>query len=386
MIYLDNAATTFPKPRTVPQAMQTAVLRFGANPGRSGHRLSLQAAEAMYRCREAAAGFFHCESPECIAFTLNCTYGINMVLKGILKEGDHVLCSDLEHNAVMRPLYALQKKGFITYTTVPVTEGDNDAVVEAFRRGLRKNTALVITTHASNVTGVRLPLERIAALCKLYGIPMAADCAQSAGVLPIDVTESGIDYLCAPGHKGLYGPMGTGLVVCRNGEQLRTILEGGTGTASVELQQPLEMPEHLEPGTQNLPGICGLGAGIRFVAQKTPRRIFRHELQLMQQLYDGLKKIDGIRFYTERPTEQYHVPVLSFNLGEIDSEIVGQYLNQAGIAVRAGLHCAPAAHRKIGTLSQGTVRVCPSVFTGKEEIGKFIKTVAAAAKKLQNRF
>ena len=382
MIYLDNAATTYPKPQSVLVATQRAMRDFGANPGRSGHRMSMAAAEEVFRCRKALADFFHCACPECVAFTLNCTYAINMVLKGLLKQGDHVVCSNLEHNAVMRPLHALREHG-ITYTAAAVTEGDNDATVDAFRQALQKNTALVICTQASNVTGVRVPVERIAALCKQYGIPMAVDCAQSAGVLPIDMEDSGIDYLCAPGHKGLYGPMGTGFLIAQNGDKLRTVIEGGTGTSSADFAHPLEMPERFESGTQNLSGIAGLRAGIRFLQTKTPSRIFLHEIRLMQRLYDRLSHIEGIRLYTQRPTLTHHVPVVSFNLTGLDSEDVGRLLSDRGIAVRAGLHCAPATHRMLGTLEHGTVRVCPSAFTTNMEIDRFSNNIAILAKKNQ---
>lgn len=382
MIYLDNAATTFPKPRQVLYAANHAMSRFGANPGRSGHRLSMEAAEAVYRCRVAVANFFHCECPECVAFTLNCTYAINMVLKGLLKKGDHVVCSNLEHNAVMRPLYAMKEQG-VTFTEATVYEGDNDATVNSFRKALQANTALVICTQASNVTGVRVPIERIAALCKEYGIPIAVDCAQSAGVLPIDLEEIGIDYLCAPGHKGLYGPMGTGLLVTKKGEMLRTIIEGGTGTSSSDYLHPVEMPERFEAGTPNLSGIVGLRAGIEFLNEKTPKRIYLHEMQLIQHLYEQLSHRKEIILYTNPPTVTHHVPVLSFNVEGVDSETVGKLLNDHGIAVRAGLHCAPAAHTAIGTLDCGTVRISPSAFTTREEINYVVRVLPKIIKKLQ---
>lgn len=381
MIYLDNAATTWPKPQAVQAAVSRAVQQ-GANPGRSGHRLSMQAAEELYRCREELAAYFHCGSPENVVFTLNCTHALNLVLKGLLKKGDHVVCTCLEHNAVMRPLYALEERG-ITCTAVPVHEGDNDATVNAFRNALQKNTALAVCTQASNVTGVRVPVERIAALCRAYGIPIVVDAAQSAGIVPIDMEESGIDYLCAPGHKGLYGPMGTGILLTKKGDKLQTILEGGTGTDSVALAQPLTMPERLEAGTPNFAGIAGLRAGIRFLRQRPQEKIFLHEMQLMQHLYDQLSRLEAVRLYTQRPTLTHHVPVLSFNVNGVDSETVGATLNRHGIAVRAGLHCAPSAHRMIGTLESGTVRVAPSVFTTKEEIFQLEKTIQSFVKKIQ---
>lgn len=212
MIYLDNAATTYPKPASVQNTVQIALKKYGANPGRAGHAMSLAAAEEIYRCRTAAADFFKAPGPECVAFTLNCTHAMNYVLKGLLKPGDHVVTSSLEHNAVMRPLQKLSENG-VMFTVAKVFPGDNDATLNAFRNAIRENTKLIVCTHASNVWGIRLPVERIAALGHLYNIPIVVDCAQSAGVLPIDMAESGFDYLCVAGHKGLYGPMGTGMLV-----------------------------------------------------------------------------------------------------------------------------------------------------------------------------
>lgn len=295
MIYLDNSATTFPKPPQVSMAMSRAMTKFGANPGRSGHAMSIAAAEEIFKCREAAASFFHADGPECVVFTLNCTQAINMVLKGYVKPGDHIVTSCLEHNAVSRPLQTMADRMHVTFTEVTVTPGDNDATVNAFRQALKPNTSLIVCTHASNVWGIRLPVERIASLGREYGIPILVDAAQSAGVLPIDLQDSGIDFLCTAGHKGLYGPMGTGILIAKNGEQLQTIIEGGTGTESAFYQQPTAMPEHLESGTPNLAGIAGLRAGIQFVQTKTVKRIYLHEMKLIQTLYHGLKQMNGVK-------------------------------------------------------------------------------------------
>ena len=367
MIYFDNAATTFPKPQQVLNASFRAAKLYGANPGRSGHQLSMAAAEEVYACRQEASSFFHALGPECVAFTLNCTHAVNMVLKGLLNPGDHVVVSNLEHNAVMRPLYALAQKG-VSYTLAQVVPGDHDATLDAFRKALQPNTRLVVCTHASNVLGIRLPIERIAALTKQYGIPILVDSAQSAGVLPIDIQDFGIDYLCCAGHKGLYGPMGTGMLITEKGSSLSTIIEGGTGTFSADLKQPETVPDRLESGTPNLPGICGLRAGIRFVKGRGVSTIFRHEMGLVQELYDQLSKIDGVHLYTDRPDPAHYAPVLSFNIREENSEKIAAVLDQNGIAVRAGLHCAPSAHTVMGTLEQGAVRVCPSAFNNRAEI------------------
>ena len=370
MIYMDNAATTYPKPISVQNAVNYALKNYAANPGRSGHNMSMAAAEEVYRCRTAAADFFHAPGPECVAFTLNCTHAVNYVLKGLLKPGDHVVTSCLEHNAVMRPLQALAEKG-VTFTAAKVTPGDNDATVNSFRDALNANTKLIVCTHASNVWGIRLPVERIAALGHQYGIPIAIDCAQTAGVLPIDIAENGFDYLCIAGHKGLYGPMGIGMLITPKGSDLSTIIEGGTGTNSVSVTQPLTMPDRMESGTPNMIGIAGLRAGIEFVKNRTPEIISKHEMQLIRYLYQRLSEINGVQLYTSEPSESFFAPVLSFNIADVPSEIVAQKLNSRGIAVRAGLHCAPAAHEFMGTIKQGAVRVCPSVFSNMNEIRTF---------------
>lgn len=374
MIYLDNAATTYPKPPRVITAMADAQRTKGANPGRSGHKLSLLAAQEVYDCRQTAAELFSAPGPECIAFTLNCTMALNMVIKGVLKPGDHVVTSNLEHNAVMRPLQALADQN-IAFTQAQVVPGNNNATVDHFRQALQPNTKLIVCMHASNVWGIRLPVERIAALGREYGIPTAVDCAQGAGVLPINMEDSGIDYLCLAGHKGLYGPMGTGLLICKSGSLPKTILEGGTGSSSFSFLQPDQMPEQAESGTPNLPGIAGLRAGMEFVRAKTQQTIFSHEMRLVQQLYDGLSQIRGVRLYTQRPEETYFAPVLSFNMEGLSSEQVAGRLDAAGIAVRPGLHCAPAAHQCMGTLEQGAVRVSPSAFNHRNEIERFLMVI-----------
>jgi cysteine desulfurase family protein len=371
MIYLDNAATTYPKPVSVINAVNNALKNYGANPGRAGHNMSLAAAEEIYRCRNAAAEFFRAPGPECVAFTLNCTHSINYVLKGILKPGDHVVTSCLEHNAVMRPLQALSEQD-ITYSKAKVFLGDNDATVNSFRKEINENTALIVCTHASNVFGIRLPIERIAALGHEYGIPIVIDCAQSAGILPISMAESGFDYLCVAGHKGLYGPMGTGILITPNGSIIKTIIEGGTGTSSALLEQPQTMPERMESGTQNMPGIAGIHAGIEFVKSRSADLIYKHEMELIQYLYQNLSRMKKVKLYTPEPVAPYFVPVLSFNVDDQPSEVIAQKLNQQGIAVRAGLQCAPVAHEFMGTLEQGAVRVCPSVFSNMNEMKSFV--------------
>ncbi len=380
MIYLDNAATTYPKPASVRRAVADALVRYGANPGRAGHSMSLAASEEIFRCRSAAADFFHAPGPECVAFTLNCTNAVNYVLKGLLKPGDHVVISCLEHNAVYRPVHALARRG-VEFTEARVFPGDNDRTVDAFRRAIRSNTRLIFCTHASNVWGIRLPVERIAALAHEYRIPIGLDCAQSAGILPVDMAGSGFDYLCIAGHKGLYGPMGTGMLITPNGAGLETVIQGGTGTESALAEQPAGMPERLESGTQNMPGIAGLRAGIEFVRRRGPQVIARHETALLRRIYRGLSSLPGIVLYTPEPDLRHFAPVLSFNVAGLPSETAARGLNEQGVAVRAGLHCAPTAHRFMGTLETGAVRVCPSAFTTEADADGFLRAVKRLLRK-----
>ena len=377
MIYLDNSATTYPKPHAVRQKMAEALQKYGANPGRGGFRMSLDTAQAVYDVRRKAAAFFGAEGPECVSFQPSCTQALNIVIHS-LKKGDHVLVTDLEHNAVLRPLHAMEAEG-VSHTVVPVTPGDNDATLDAFRKAMRENTRMLIVTHASNVWGIRVPVERLAALAHIYGAEICVDAAQSGGVLPIRCAADGIDYLCCAGHKGLYGPMGTGLLITSRGEQLKSLLQGGTGTRAMDPEQPREMPEYLESGTQNVPGILGLGAGLDFVRTQGQASVLQKEMRHVQVLFDGLRKMPHIELYTDRPESTCFAPVLSFTIRGLPSEVVGMKLAEQGIAVRCGLHCAPFAHRKMGTADEphgGTIRLSPSVFTDDAQIRACLRAVS----------
>lgn len=381
MIYLDNAATTYPKPGSVAQAVYEFMRNKAANPGRSGHKLSMEAAYEVYSCREAAAQFFNAPGPECVAFTLNATQSINMALKGaLIKSGGHVITSDLEHNAVMRPLYKLSKYG-VEFTTARVDLEDDDATVEAFRRQINKKTVMIACTHASNVCGRVLPIKRIGGLCKEYGLKFLVDASQTAGILNIDMQECGIDYLCMPGHKSLYGPMGTGLLITSSGEELETLIEGGTGSNSTSFEQPDFMPDRLESGTVNAPGIAGLHAGLKFVSKIQSAGILQNEMDCLLTLYDKLSQIDGVELYTPRPEKGY-VPVLSFNVKGIPSQDAAKWLDKHNFALRGGLHCSPAAHARFGTLPGGMVRASFGAFNTKNDCA----FLAAAVAKMKKSF
>lgn len=382
MIYFDNGATTFPKPQSVINAVSSSLKEKGANPGRSGYKLALQAAELVYKSRSAVAEFFGASSPENVIFTPNCTTALNTVIKGILKKGDHAVISSLEHNAVARPLETLKKIG-VSYSIAEFVPYDDDKTIDNFRNAINSNTKLVICTHASNVFGFKLPIDRIGAMCKIYDIKLCVDAAQTAGIIPINLADSYIDYLCTAGHKGLYGPMGTGLMIINNEKTPESLVQGGTGSQSEILEQPDLLPDKYESGTVNLSGIAGLAEGIRFVKMRNPEKILKHEIILIQSLYDKINKISGVELYTQRPDERYFVPVLSFNIKGMDSESVAMKLSEKyNIAVRAGLHCAPLAHKSMNTIDGGTVRVVLSVFTNEQQILYLADCVRKIAKSI----
>lgn len=375
MVYWDNAATTWPKPSTVRAATCKAHQLYGANPGRSGHRMSQSAAEQIYACRQSVADLFGLSDPGGVVFTANCTTALNVVIQGVLREGGSAITTDLEHNAVMRSLALCGH-----YQTVAWC-WDEDELVERFRLAIRPDTRLLVCTHASNVFGVTLPIRRLGELAQRYGLTFCVDAAQSAGVLPLDMEADHIDYLCIAPHKGLYAPMGTGMLLCRRQALLPPLICGGTGSHSMSLYQPEELPDRFESGTPNTAGICGIRAGVDFVNDKGVRRIYEHEIRCLQHVYDRLVSCSAIRFYTPRPTIGQSVPVMSLNVAEIPSERMAELLDERGIAVRAGLHCAPCAHRRFGTIEQGTVRLAPSVFSTEEEVAYICKVFLEIAKK-----
>lgn len=378
MIYWDNAATTFPKPTAVQRVVQQCMTAYGGNPGRGGHRLSMAAAEQVYECRESVARFFGLDDPTGVIFMSNCTTALNTVIHGVLRDGGRVLVSDLEHNAVWRAVNALQGQPRVD---VAAWSPDDEEVIENFRRAIRPNTRLVVCTHASNVFGVTFPIRRLAALAHQYELLFCVDAAQTAGVLPIDMQADDIDYLCIAAHKGLYAPMGMGLLLCRERDRVPSLIQGGTGSYSMLAAQPDELPERLESGTPNLLGICGLQAGLRFVEQQGRENIYAHELALLSLVYQQLSSTQGVTLYTQKPTLDTSAPVLSVNVNGLLSEDVARELDRHGVAVRAGLHCAPQAHRRFGTLPYGTVRLAPSAFSTRAQAEMICKLFQQIAQK-----
>lgn len=323
------------------------------------------------------AEFFGASTPENIVFTANCTAAINYVIKGCLRAGDHVIISDLEHNAVVRPLHSLEKRGMVRVTRVNALSTDPERVVQGFRSAIRRDTRMIFCTHASNVLGVTLPVERIGEVCRENGLIFGIDAAQSAGVLPLKLESAHADFICAPAHKGLYGIMGLGVLISDGRVLPTSLMEGGTGSLSSEREQPDFLPDRLESGTVNVVGICALSQGVDAVNRVSRERIYRHELTLMQQLYDGLRHMNNVSLYTEMPEMESHVPLLSFNIGDMPSGEAGNRLAEKGIAVRSGFHCAYDAHMAAGTANRGTVRVCPSMFSTEQEIELLLREVRA---------
>lgn len=375
MIYFDNAATTFPKPAAVYKGCAEAIYKYGANPGRSGHSLSLESAEMVFDAREAAADFFNAGNVENVIFTLNCTMSSNIVLKGLLKSGDHVVISDLEHNSVARPVETLKKRGIIDYSIAHVVEGNTEKTLRNFKMALRPNTRLVACTHASNVFGIKLPIREIGQLCKSKGIYFMVDAAQTAGVATIDVKRDNINFLCIAPHKGLYAPMGTGMLITDSANALKTVFEGGTGSGSLELTQPEIMPDKMESGTVNVVGIAGIKYGIETVKKVGIKTISEHEFRIVRSIYRRLYDNKRVVLYTAFPRESDHVPVLSFNIKGMDSNETVSRLNDLGFALRGGLHCAPLAHFSKGTQSIGTARLCPSMFSTVQEAEKLCDAI-----------
>ena len=377
MIYLDNAATSFPKPERVYVEMDRCMRQYCANPGRSGHRLALEAGRAIYRTRERLCRLFNIESPMQVVFTSNATEALNLGIKGLLKEGDHVVTTSVEHNSVARPLTALKAKGVsVTYVGCDSKGYLNPRDIE---RAIKKNTALIVITHASNVTGTLMPVKEVGLIAKERGIPFMLDAAQTAGIYDIDVRDMNIDILAFPGHKGLMGPQGTGGLYISENLDVLQMKEGGTGSRSEELAQPVVVPDRYESGTPNTAGIVGLGEGEGFILEKGTAAIREHEEELTGMLPQGLEQIKGVKIYGPvNPGLQ--AGVVSINIGDGDSGEISYILDRSyDIATRSGLHCSPLAHRTIGTFDQGTVRFSIGYFNTREDIEAAVRAVEEIA-------
>jgi cysteine desulfurase / selenocysteine lyase len=377
MIYLDNAATSFPKPEPVYEALDRFARTSLANPGRAGHRMAVGAERALDEARHALNQFFHGAVPERWIFTLNCTDGLNLAIKGVVRPGDHVITTDLEHNSVSRPLVALQKAGVITLTRVASENGYVDP--KAIKQAITSKTALVAMTHASNVLGTVQPIAAIGSIVRDAEALFLVDAAQSAGVVPIDLRAASIDLLAFPGHKALYGPTGTGALYTgpRTDGKLRPWREGGTGGDSSSATQPVDLPYLLEGGTPNVLGVAGLAAGIAWVAERGPDSLRKHEVELLQQVVNWVQDSDGWTV-AGRWDPETHVSALSLVTPDgLAPQDLGAILDTSfEIAVRPGLHCAPYIHRALGTFPDGTIRLSPGPFTTRDDIAAFVSALS----------
>lgn len=369
MIYLDSAATTLQKPPAVGRAMSSAVSRL-ASPGRGGYRAAMQAADIAFACREAAAKLFHIKEPDNVIFTMNATHGLNIAIKSLVHPGDTVLISGYEHNAVTRPLAAIPNVKIKVATSRLF---DPQAILRDFEQKLTSEVSAVICNHVSNVFGYVLPVMEISELCAQRSVPFVLDASQSAGCLPVYMDQLQAAFIAMPGHKGLYGPQGTGLLLCSHNAV--TLLEGGTGSLSALQEMPDFLPDRLEAGTHNMPGIAGLLEGIRFVKDQGPNSILDHERLLTARAAEGLNALSHVRIFAA-PRLYSQAGVLSFQVRDMDCEAVGEALGAQGIAVRTGIHCAPLAHESAGTLDDGTVRASFSAFNGRREVDLLVDAVS----------
>lgn len=376
MIYLDSAATTLEKPASVAKAVAHAINHL-ASPGRGGHSAATKAGELLYRCRERAAQLFDAEDPAQVILTSSATHGLNIAIRSLVKPNSTVLISGYEHNAVTRTLHAIPN---VKLKIAASELFDTESAYQRFRELLTEEVSVVICNHVSNVFGFVQPVDRIAQLCRSRGKPLIVDASQSAGVLPVSMRQWGAAFIAMPGHKGLYGPQGTGLLLCD--ADAAPLLYGGTGSASLRQEMPDFLPDRLEAGTQNVCGAAGLLAGMDFIAKYGVDRIGRHEQSLCRRLADRLKQMPGLHVFSGEAQSG----VLSFQIEGMDCESVGELLGRKGIAVRTGLHCAPLAHKTAGTLNSGTIRASFSLFNKPEQTEQAAQAVCKIASEGRARY
>ncbi len=376
--YLDHAATSWPKPRAVEEAVMACMTRSGGNPGRGSHRLALAAAEEVYRCREVAGELFG-TAPERVIFTLNATHALNLVIKGVMGRGGHALCSDMEHNAVLRPLYHLQEMGictFDTFETFPLAAGrSTEMILSSIISRLRPDTRMVVCAQASNICSAQLPIREIGAFCRRRGLVFVVDASQSAGHCDIDMERDRIDALCVPGHKGLLGPQGTGMLLlgARFGEawDMETLMEGGNGMDSLSPVMAGDCPERFEPGTVATPALAGLRAGMEHVLSGGTAAIGAQEVALAGRLRDGLLTLPRVTVHAPR----HEGAVVLFSVAGFSPEEVGRMLDEHGICVRPGFHCAALGHRTLGTVGCGGVRASVGFGTREKDVDRLLEAV-----------
>lgn len=372
MIYFDNAATSFPKPEKVYNEVLRCMKSYAGNSGRSSHSMAVKAASKIMDTRVELSELFNIESPFNIIFTSNATEALNIGIKGILKKGDHVISTVIEHNSVLRPLSYLSKRGI----EVTLLEVDDKGYIDTkiLKKEIKQNTKAIIINHGSNVLGTIQDIKSIGRIAKEEGILFLVDASQSAGVISIDVIENNIDLLAFPGHKGLYGPQGTGAIYIKDGIQVEEYNQGGTGSNSLAMEQPEILPDRFESGTLNTPGIAGWCEGVKFIKKVGIDKIKEHESELVQCLLEELMKLPYVKIYGDTDYKN-RCAVVSINLDNIDSSEVGNLLSEKGIAVRTGYHCAPLIHRVIGTHNMGTIRISPGYFNTFDDVENIIKSL-----------
>ena len=378
MIYLDNAATTFPKPEAVYNAMMDCMKNYCANPGRAGHKLAMKAAREIYDTRENIAKLFNIDNPMNIVFTNNATDSLNLAIKGVVNKGDHIITTSMEHNSVIRPIKALEKIG--VENTIVQCDDQGFLNIDDLEKAIKPNTKLIVTTHASNVCGTLIDIKSISEIANKHNILYLIDASQTVGVYDIDLKDIKADMLAAPGHKGLLGPQGTGILYIREGLNIDILKEGGTGSRSEDLFQPDLLPDKYESGTHNTPGIVGLNEGVKFIFKEGIDKIKEHEEELCKYMLERLEEVPNIKIYGPKDANK-RASVISINIGNMDSgEITFLLDSEYDIATRSGIHCAPLAHKTLGTLEQGAVRFSIGYFNTKEEIDKAINALKEIAK------
>lgn len=373
MIYFDNAATSYPKPFSVINSSINAIKNYSFNSGRGGYKQSLNAAEKIFSVREKIGTMFGFDAQN-IVFTKNCTEALNMAIKGCVKSGDHIVVSSLEHNSVTRVVEHLSKHNNVEYSVAKFSF-DEEKTINNFKNAIKENTKAVVCMHSSNVFGVCFPIKKIGELCKNKGIVFIVDAAQGAGVVDINAKRDNIDILCAPGHKCLFGNMGTGFMAVKQNIFLQTLFQGGTGSESLLLSQPSYMPDRFESGTLNNSGIISVGSGIDYINKVGMDNIYKHELELAQYVYDSLNSQSKFCLYTPKPLYSKSMPIISFNVEGYSSEHVAQKLAENNICTRAGYHCSPFAHKHFGTMQNGTIRVSFGPFNTEKECNSLINVV-----------
>ena len=373
MIYLDNAATTYPKPQKVYDSILDCMTNYCANPGRAGHKMAMRAGREIYDARENIAKLFNIDNPMTIVFTHNATDSLNLAIKGSVKKGDHIITTSMEHNSVIRPIKALEDKGI--ENTVVMCDKEGFLNIDDIEKAIKPNTKLIVTTHASNVCGTLIDIKGVGEIAKKHSILYLVDASQTAGVYDINLKELNIDMLAAPGHKCLLGPQGTGILYIREGLKIDILKEGGTGSQSEDLFQPELFPDKYESGTHNTPGIAGLNEGVKFILEEGMDKIRKHEEELCKYMLEKLEEVPNICIYGPKDSEK-RAAVISINIENIDSgEITFLLDSEYDIATRSGIHCSPLAHQSLGTLEQGAVRFSFGYFNTKEEIDRAIEAL-----------